>query len=417
MSLIMELLKSNPAELYKKDVFQLVAMCGNGKLTDGSECCKEFREFLRNIMESEHLFAYADTCLTERAEKSEKCGLILQDVVNELGRRLEYTVEDGLYQGKFNAIGNDGLWRDGSGHAIVVEVKTTDAYNINLDTVAKYRNKLIDSKSMPSSSSILLVVGRKDTGGWEDQVRGSRHAWDVRIIGVEALKQLVSLKEKSESASVEKIHELLIPFESTRLDKIISIAFTVAEDATAAIEDEASDEVEHEHDATKSHQQTSGDIIGAIRTSIVETLGLSYPPLVKKSRALFWSADKTVRAAITISKKYPDGHYWYAYHPEWDKFLGQCSTGLFVLGCVGRTEAFAIPYEWMHSRLDALNVSENKITKRKHYQISVYPTSNGQLCLRLNTGVDEPLESFKMSKSVLSLDSEDLELVKQAGLK
>jgi hypothetical protein len=208
---------------------------------------------------------------------------------------------------------------------------------------------------------------------------------------------LVLLKETPDSASIEKIHELLIPCEYTRLDRIINIAFTVAEDASSVLEDEASDAVEQEHDATKSRQQTSGDIIGEIRTSIVEALGLSYPPLVKKSRALFWSADKAVRAAITISKTYPDGHYWYAYHPDWDNFLGQGAAGLFVLGCVGRSEAFAIPYEWMHSKLEALNVSENKITKRKHYQISVYPTSNGQLRLRLNTGVDEPLEPFKMS--------------------
>lgn len=231
MSVLMSLLKNDPATLYKKDISQLVAMCGNGKLTDGSECSAELREYL-HIAKSEHLFAYADTCLTEKAEKSEKGGLILQDVVNELGRRLEYEVEFGLYQRKSNAIRNDGLWRDKEGHAIVVEVKTTDVYNIKLDTVAEYRSQLIDSKKISSSSSILFVIGRQDTGGLEEQVRGSRHAWDVRIIGVEALMQLVSLKEKSESASVEKIHELLIPFEYTRLDKIIGIAFTVAEDAT-----------------------------------------------------------------------------------------------------------------------------------------------------------------------------------------
>jgi hypothetical protein len=393
----MSLLKSDPAALYKKDIFQLGAMCGDGKLTDGSECCAELREYLHNITESEHLFAYANTCLTEKAEKSEKGGRVLQDVVNELGIRLEYEVEFGLYQGKPNAIGNDGLWLDGKGHAIVVEVKTTDAYSINLNTVAKYRSQLIDSKKISSSSSILLVVGRQDTGGLEEQVRGSSHFRDIRIIGVDALKQLVLLKETPDSASIEKIHELLIPFEYTRLDRIINIAFTVAEDASAPIEDEASDEVDQEHDATKAHQQTSADIIGAIRTSILEKLGLGHPPLIKKSRALFWSADKTVRAAITVSKKYPDGHYWYAYHPDWDSFLGQGATGLFVLGCVGRAEAFAIPYAWMHSKLDALNVSENKTTKRKHYHIFVHPKSNGQLYLRLNTEVDEPLESFKMS--------------------
>jgi hypothetical protein len=392
MSALITLLKNDPAALNKKNIFQLVAMCGDGKLTDGSECSTELREYL-HIAKSEHLFAYADSCL---AEKFEKSGSVLQDVVNELGRRLEYTVEFGLYQGKSNAIGNDGLWLDdGSGCAIVVEVKTTDAYSINLDTFARYRNQLIDSKKISPSSSILLVVGRKDTGGWEEQVRGSRHARDIRIIGVDALQQLVLLKEAPDFASIGKIRQLLIPFEATRLDTIIGIAFGVAEDAVAAIEDETPDDAEQEHDTTKAHEHKSPDIIASTRTSIVEKL--IHPPLVKKSRALFWSADKTVRAAITVSKKYPDGHYWYAYHPDWDNFLGQGTTGLFVLGCVGRAEAFAIPYKWMHSKLDTLNVTENKTTKRKHYQISVYPKSNGQLCLRLNTGVDEPLESFKMS--------------------
>jgi hypothetical protein len=393
MSVLLSLFKNDPAALDKKEVSQLVAMCGDGKLNDGSECSAELREFLL-IAKSEHLFAYADSCLSE---KFDKAGSVLQDVVNELGRRLEYTVEDGLYQGKSNAIGNDGLWRDdGSGRAIVVEVKTTDAYSINLDTVAKYRSQLIDSKKIPPSSSILLVVGRKDTGGWEEQVRGSRHARDIRIIGVDALTQLVKLKEAPDFASIGKIHKLLIPFEATRLDTIIDIVFGVAEDAVAATKNETPDEVEQEQDVTKAHQHTSADISGEIRTSILRTLGLSHPPLVKKSLALFWSADKTVRAAIAVSKRYPDGHYWYAYQADWDSFLGQGETGLFVLGCVGRAEAFAIPYMWMQSKLGTLNATENKTTKRKHYQISVYPKSNGQLCLRLNTGVDEPLESFKM---------------------
>ena len=391
MSALMSLLKNDPAAVDKLEIPKIVVLCGNGKLTDGSECCTELREYL-HIAKSENLFEYADSCLNESFEKS---GSVLQDVVNELGRRLEYNVEDGLYQGKSNAIGNDGLWAGGNGHEIVVEVKTTDAYSINLDTIAKYRDHLIASKKISSSSSVLLVVGRQDTGGWEAQVRGSSHARVVRIISVDALKKLVSLKENSKSASVDKIHELLVPFEYIRLDRIIEIAFEVAEDASPTPEDGGSDDDEPPHNGAAGHEQTSADIIGAVRTSIIEKLGLSYPPLVKKSRALFWSADKTVRAAITVSKKYADGHYWYAYHLDWDKFLGEGATGLFVLGCVGRAEAFAIPYKWIHSRLGSLNVTETK--NRKHYQISVYPKPNGQLSLRLNTGVDEPLEDFKMS--------------------
>jgi len=70
MSVILSLLKNDPAALYKKEIFQLVAMCGDGKLTDGSECCAELREYL-HIAKSEHLFAYADSCLAEKFEKAE----------------------------------------------------------------------------------------------------------------------------------------------------------------------------------------------------------------------------------------------------------------------------------------------------------------------------------------------------------
>jgi len=34
---------------------------------------------------------------------------------------------------------------------------------------------------------VLIVVGRQDTGELEAQIRGSRHAWDIRLISAEAL--------------------------------------------------------------------------------------------------------------------------------------------------------------------------------------------------------------------------------------
>jgi len=394
MSALLTLLKNDSAAVDKLEIRQVLALCGNGKLSDGSDCSKELREYLQ-IAKSENLFAYCDSCLIEAFDKS---GQVLQDIVNELGRRLDYVVENGLYQGRINACGNDGLWWDGEDHAIVVEVKTTDAYRINLDTVAGYQAKLQDlNKISPScTSSVLLVVGRQDTGDLEAQVRGSRHAWVVRIISIDALKQLVSLKEKAEFAAVQKIHELLVPFEYTRLDRIIEIAFTVAEDASAALEDESSSvDIAPDHLALREHQISSPTMIEAIRAAILEKLRTAYPPLIKKSRALFWSADKSTRVAITVSKKYTGGDYWYAYHVDWDEFLGKGTMGLFVLGCIGRPQAFAIPYEWIHSRLDQLHITERD--GGNHYHISLYPLPSGELALHLKTGMDESLDAFKLS--------------------
>jgi hypothetical protein len=393
MSALLTLLKNDPSAVDKMEVRQLPALCGNGKLIDGSDCSKEFREYL-SIAKSEKLFAYADSCLSETFDKN---GQVLQDIVNELGRRLDYTVENGLYQGKPSAVGNDGLWTDGEGSSIVVEVKTTDTYRINLDTIAGYATKLraMGKISADNTSSILLIVGRQDTGDLEAQVRGSRHAWTMRIISIDALKKLVSLKEGAESATVRKIHELLAPFEYTKLDRIIEIAFTVAEETGSSSEEESTaGEAVSNGQGPKEHQVSSKADIDSLRAKLVDQLVATNAPLIKKSRALYWSVDKSVRAAITISKKYPGGDYWYAYHMDWDEFLGQGAKGLYVLGCIGRPDAFVIPYEWIHSRLERLHSTDRD--GGKHFHISLYPQANGTLKLHPKTGNEESLEAFKI---------------------
>src|SRR5204863_2922028 len=78
-------------------------------------------------------------------------------------------------------------------------------------------------------STILIVVGREDTNALEAQVRGSRYAWDMRLISVERLIKLVQIREKSDDPStLNQIRQLLQPFEYTKIDKIIDVIFTTA---------------------------------------------------------------------------------------------------------------------------------------------------------------------------------------------
>ncbi len=405
MKAILTLIKADPAQVESFSIEQIVALCGNGKLSDNSSCSQELRGYFQ-IAKSELLLRYLQNCLLKTFEKS---GFVLQDIVNEFGRRLDYSVESGLYQGKSTAIGFDGLWADGRGHTIVTEVKTTDAYRINLDTLAGYRDELIAAGRITKASSSLIVVGRQDTGDLEAQVRGSKHAWTTRIISADALAKLVSLKENAELDSVSKIHDLLVPFEYTKLDKIIEIAFTVAENVNTAVEleqnpdlgntsvvgAESSNGVQATTATRVPYSPTSSEILGRIREQIVSVLSSTYSPFVKKSRALYWTADKSARAAITISKEYAAGNFWYAYHPDWDEFLSEASIGLFVLGCVGRDEAFAVPFDWIHKRIGLLNVTERDTGS--HFHIHLYPDSNGELGLRLNNGELEPITQFKIS--------------------
>lgn len=367
---------NSPDEVLKMSIKQVVNLAGDGRLLDNSECSMELRTFLSQIP-SEKLGEYADSCLTSSFDKS---GETLQDIVNELGRRLDFQVLNGLYQGRTNAVGNDGLWEAPEGNHIVVEVKTTDTYRISLDTIAKYRATLKRDESISSASSMLLIVGREDTGELEAQVRGSRHAWDMRLISVDSLVNLVKLKENTEDeATGEKIRSILVPMEYTRLDRLIDVMFTAVRDVENVVENESPQKETSEEPTGERGTWvfTESALIDEKRTNILRTLGeLNNVKLVKKSRALYWSSDRSVGIACTISKRY-EGltyHYWYAYHQGWQEFLSKTERGYFVLGCMDLSIAFAIPSSIIESKLDELNTTTRDGKTYWHIQI---PPPNG----------------------------------------
>lgn len=164
---LMTFWKSNRENVESMQLNQIVAIAGNGVLKDSGDTATELREFLA-VVSTEYLGKYLNECLDKAFTDS---GLALQDIVNELGSRLDCQIEHGRYRGKAGDIGFDGIWRYPNGYSLVVEVKTTDAYAIDLDRVAGYRKALIDQNRITDDSSILIVVGRKDTGGLEAQVR------------------------------------------------------------------------------------------------------------------------------------------------------------------------------------------------------------------------------------------------------
>src|SRR4051794_29182568 len=163
---LLEFWRSNPSTIAQLTIEQIVATAGSGILHDNSDCSQELREYLSQV-DSSKLAIYIERCLTLHFQKS---GLVLQDLVNELGRRLDYRVANGRYQGTINQIGFDEIWMSQDGQAIIVEIKTTDAYRISLDTLARYRDDLIKAGRVGPSASVLIVVGREDTGELEAQI-------------------------------------------------------------------------------------------------------------------------------------------------------------------------------------------------------------------------------------------------------
>jgi hypothetical protein len=113
---------------------------------------------------------------------------------------------------------------------------------------------------------------------------------------------------------------------------------------------------------------------------------------------MFWSANKAIRVIFTISKEYaPESdaaYYWFAYHSDWDSFLGDADKGFYVLGCIGRGEAYALPFDWIHARMSKLNMTKEE--DRFFCHVFLYALKSGGLALWLTDGFLDPIDQFKL---------------------
>ena len=368
---LLDLWTKSPEQLQDKQVQQLIAFAGAGKLVDGSDCSAEFRAFLARVP-STSLIEYANQCLTQSFPDS---GLALQDVVNEVGARLGANVNPGRYRGTPKHMGFDGLWVFPNGQSIVVEVKTTDAYRIDLNTIADYRKALIESKAVSeTASSMLLVVGRQDTGDLEAQIRGSRYAWEIRIISVDAVLRLMSTKEEVEDPQIiRRIHSILIPREFTRLDEIADILFSATEDIKqeAVPRDDVGDSIENK---SKEPKFTPVAFHDACMSRVQAQLGQS---LVKRTRAGYSSPDKRVVLNCAVSKEHTpetNPNYWFAFHPHQQEFLRSAPKSFVVFGCGSSKRVLLIPFAEFEPWLDGMWTTQKE--DRSYWHVVIYRKGN-----------------------------------------
>ena len=349
---------------------QILVNAGNGCLKDNSRASSEIREFLTYVSIDE-LERYISECLSEKLNEG---GFFLQDIVNELGRRLENIVEHGRYRGVQGKIGFDGLWRSPEGHCILVEVKSSTNYPIDLDKIASYRNSLEQDEQIGKNSSVLIAVGSEDTRGLEAQIRGSRYAWDMRVISLEGLVKLVRIKEATEEESTaRKIRGLLIPIEYTKLDGIIDVMFATTTDIEETMNAQSINvyEAEIDRDAHESAvykvNRTGHEQLKCIKQAIVEAVeGFVGVSLQAKSKALYLTKSGNIRIFCAVSKKYNSTYaeYWYAYRRSHQIFLKDAEKAYVALGCTDSFRVFLIPVQVIENILPVLNYTESKTGNR-----------------------------------------------------
>jgi hypothetical protein len=393
--------KNSRQDVLTLRIEQIVSSAGDGNVRDQSSCSNELRAYFSECP-VEILFSYAQQCLEKSFLNS---GLVLQDIVNEFGRRLDFEVENGLYRRKPGAIGFDGIWRASGEPDLIIEVKTTDYVTVDLETHAGYKEKLIATGRTGKTASTLIIVGREDTGALEAQIRGSRYAWEMRLISIDRLIKLVQIKEKSDdAATVDQIRRLLQPFEYTKIDGIIDVIFKATQDVESQQEIETPiPDVDVESGKEPTRQvRTNLEALNAKRQQAVEAFSaLKGEALIKRSATLFSSPDKKLRICCAVSKRYESDYqpYWYAYHPSWDSFLAEGQDSYFVLCCMDRNEAFAIPFAWVQANRKNLNMTEKG--DRSYWHVAITSLEDKNLAINMSRiGVKTPLAPYRFELKI-----------------
>jgi len=393
---LVDLWNSSPEQIQGKHVQQIIAFAGSGKLRDGENAATEYRQLLSQIP-SIMLAQYVDECLSTRFDDS---GFALQDIVNEVGRRLNYSVTFGRYRGVRSTqgqIGFDGLWESTDEKSIVVEVKTTDAYRIDLDVIAGYRRKLVQlSRINENKSSILIVVGREDTGDLEAQVRGSRHAWDIRLISAESLLRLLRLKENVEDPIiVRKIRDVLTPQEFTKVDGIVDIVFSAAEDVRQGdgTNTESAEDVRQNDDTyTEVEEPTQEKPVAQFNDACIARIQTYLKRIfIKQSRTIYDISDGSLAIICAVSREHPTANaksYWFAFHPYQKQALEKAQKGYISFGCGSEDAILLIPFEDFASWLDALNTTTQS-SDRFYWHVRIL-YEQGQYTLTRKRGYDRP---------------------------
>lgn len=348
-----DLWQKTPEQIEGKHIQQIIAFAGSGRLRDDDNASQELRRFL-SMIPSARLEQYATECLSSKFEGN---GLALQDIVNEVGSRLGFGVDPGRYRAGAGHVSFDGLWRSPEGHALVIEVKTTDAYRMSLDTFANYRRALVKGGELAEDgSSILIVVGREDTGDLEAQIRGSRHTWDIRLISVDALLRLMKLKEETEEPAIHrKIREILVPLEFTKVDAIIDFVFSAKRDVEEHEEREGVSG--HKIDTESPDQQPKPVAVSFHEACAARIQSHLKQPLVRRTRTLFAAPSDALRIIIAVSRVHDAStapNYWFAFHPHQKERLAETSEAYVAFGCGSEEAILLIPFQRFAEWLDGL---------------------------------------------------------------
>ena len=378
-------------QLRGKTLAQIITFAGNGKLRDNNETSREVREFLGYVQLPE-IRKFAEECLASSRSDFSEGGRALQDIVNQIGGRLGFKVEYGRYhRGSQSVPGHDGVWGLSDGRAIVVEVKTEARFGFNLGRLAGYRRRLLEERPGLSDDavSVLLVIGRGDTDDLESQIRGSRHAWDMRIISVDALLQIAEIKERVEAPTFQRFHEILVPKEFTRLDEIAALVLSTASDSSAEVDEGVGAAVAEDSAVVESaagrEKPVPFRVAAVIRArEFLKAHGEALLDFIPRSLTTFSTPDGAGGIVCLESRNYLTAgrdRFWFGMRAHQKDFLDSFPRAWVVFGCEGEDMILLIPWLEFSAHLDLLPMTRKDA---EHWHIPIHDV-DGKLMLRVKS--------------------------------
>lgn len=371
----------------KKSLWQLLSLAGDGHLTDGSQCSLEYREFLSNL-DSRDLVAFSKECLFPTKQFAD-AGLALQDIVNEVGRRMTFDVTSGRYRGQQNLRAPDGIWHWlQANRTLIVETKTSDAYRLRLSsTFDPYEASTRVAFPDTTEIAMLIVVGNIETQEIEDQIRGSQYARKIRIVGLPALLRLMQVSEElDDEATDDRIFKMLFPLEYTNLDPLVDLVFT----AIGAAETAEQVQPEGPISAPPTKKAVVRTIVPvSFQDSLVERMESKLKmEFFRKSRSMFASGGDDAHIVVVASREYETSKgasYWCALHKAQAEFISQAASGFYVMGCGSPEQAVAFPWKELEANLH--KVSRTVKEDREWWHIYI-DRVDGRFSLRTTSKFD-----------------------------
>jgi hypothetical protein len=169
----------------------------------------------------------------------------------------------------------------------------------------------------------------------------------------------LKIRQDLDSPSVEaRIREVLVPREYTRVDEIIDLVFSTAEDILEETPKELGGSDESKTISSGSNPKDREKPV-SFNLACVDKIGKFFnADLTKKSRVVFGDLDSGLTITCAVSKEYSNSSgsgYWFAFHEHQLEKLSEASSAYACFGCGSPEQIAVLPLEFIKSQLEGMN--------------------------------------------------------------